>query len=137
MWKNQDIPGHLKRSIKRCEQEAEIRRDRLYCMGRCQDCGAVERMHVRTTRCTACREKHRAEANRESQRARRGRETIRRRLAAGMMKVVVHGDMQIAVSTPFPCRHCGEPFRPKQSTARFCSARCRVAWHRAHRPTVR
>jgi hypothetical protein len=28
--------------------------------------------------------------------------------------------------TPQPCAHCGEAFTPKRSTAKFCSAKCRV-----------
>ena len=32
---------------------------------------------------------------------------------------------------PIKCAECGERFTPKRSTARFCSARCRVAAHRA------
>jgi hypothetical protein len=28
------------------------------------------------------------------------------------------------------CEHCGEEFRPRREHARFCSARCRVAWNR-------
>jgi len=32
---------------------------------------------------------------------------------------------------PVACAHCGEEFTPKRSTATFCSAKCRVAAHRA------
>jgi hypothetical protein len=32
---------------------------------------------------------------------------------------------------PRPCSHCGQPFTPERSTARYCSTRCRVAFHRA------
>jgi hypothetical protein len=32
---------------------------------------------------------------------------------------------------PFACAHCGEPFTPARSDARYCSGRCRVAAHRA------
>ena len=31
------------------------------------------------------------------------------------------------------CEHCGTPFAPRREHARFCSARCRVAWNRAAR----
>jgi hypothetical protein len=34
-------------------------------------------------------------------------------------------------SEPTACAHCGEQFTPKRSDARYCSARCRVAAHRA------
>ena len=28
------------------------------------------------------------------------------------------------------CERCGKEFEPKREHARFCSARCRVAWNR-------
>jgi len=31
------------------------------------------------------------------------------------------------------CEQCGTPFTPRREHARFCSARCRVAWNRADR----
>lgn len=31
------------------------------------------------------------------------------------------------------CEHCGTVFTPRREHARFCSARCRVAWNRAAR----
>ena len=31
------------------------------------------------------------------------------------------------------CEHCGTAFAPRREHARFCSARCRVAWNRAAR----
>ncbi len=36
------------------------------------------------------------------------------------------------------CEHCGTRFTPRREHARFCSARCRVAWNRADktRPAV-
>ena len=30
------------------------------------------------------------------------------------------------------CEQCGTPFAPRREHARFCSARCRVAWNRAN-----
>jgi hypothetical protein len=33
--------------------------------------------------------------------------------------------------TEIPCSHCGNKFLPARSTAKFCSARCRVAANRA------
>jgi hypothetical protein len=30
------------------------------------------------------------------------------------------------------CAQCGAPFTPKREHARFCSARCRMAWNREH-----
>jgi hypothetical protein len=30
------------------------------------------------------------------------------------------------------CDQCGAPFAPRREHARFCSARCRVAWNRRH-----
>ena len=32
------------------------------------------------------------------------------------------------------CEHCGSMFAPRREHARFCSARCRVAWNREHAP---
>src|SRR5487761_1782090 len=32
------------------------------------------------------------------------------------------------------CEHCGRKFTPRREHARFCSARCRVAWNREHAP---
>jgi hypothetical protein len=32
------------------------------------------------------------------------------------------------------CEQCGARFTPRREHARFCSARCRVAWNRADRP---
>ena len=37
---------------------------------------------------------------------------------------------------PIRCEACGERFAPQRSTARFCSARCRVAAHRELSPLV-
>jgi hypothetical protein len=31
----------------------------------------------------------------------------------------------------YACAHCGEPFIPARSDARFCGGRCRIAHHRA------
>ena len=30
------------------------------------------------------------------------------------------------------CAQCGTPFTPRREHARFCSARCRIAWNREH-----
>ena len=30
------------------------------------------------------------------------------------------------------CAQCGTPFTPRREHARFCSARCRMAWNREH-----
>src|ERR1700733_7789178 len=30
------------------------------------------------------------------------------------------------------CAQCGLPFTPRREHARFCSARCRMAWNREH-----
>ena len=32
------------------------------------------------------------------------------------------------------CEHCGSTFAPRREHARFCSARCRVAWNRENAP---
>lgn len=35
------------------------------------------------------------------------------------------------------CERCGTPFEPRREHARFCSARCRVAWNREHTGALR
>jgi hypothetical protein len=35
------------------------------------------------------------------------------------------------------CGECGQEFRPKREHGKFCSARCRVAWNRAHADGLR
>jgi len=37
-----------------------------------------------------------------------------------------------AVTEVRECAQCGLPFTPKREHARFCSARCRMAWNREH-----
>ena len=41
------------------------------------------------------------------------------------------GALPVWVAGSVACSHCGATFTPKRSTARFCSAACRVAAHRA------
>ena len=36
----------------------------------------------------------------------------------------------LSVSLRATCEHCGHEFRPKRSTARFCTDRCRLRQHR-------
>jgi hypothetical protein len=68
--------------------------------------------HSRSRRCRECQRKEEMTRQRE-----------RRHLAAGL-----------ATATGKPikrkCQQCGQPFTPQRSTARFCSASCRVAHHR-------
>ena len=37
-----------------------------------------------------------------------------------------------AVAEVRECAQCGTPFTPRREHARFCSARCRIAWNREH-----
>jgi hypothetical protein len=80
----------------------------------CKACGRPERRPGRT-RSTLCGECQR----------RRGvdRQRQRRCLRAGLVT---------ATGEPVgrKCEHCGEPFVPERTTARFCSPKCRVYFHR-------
>jgi hypothetical protein len=44
----------------------------------------------------------------------------------------VKGAGYFCILTPIPraCEQCGSKFHAQRTTARFCSARCRVAHHR-------
>jgi len=41
-------------------------------------------------------------------------------------------DPGIVMTETRKCEQCGEKFAPRREHARFCSARCRVAWNRQH-----
>jgi hypothetical protein len=84
-------------------------------------------MRLGEKRCRMCVAERAAEANRAYQRKRRRRETLQRKEAAGHLQG--KGFFRFAVMVP--CAHCGEKFKPQRTTARYCSARCRVAAHRA------
>ena len=51
----------------------------------------------------------------------------RRRLESGLLvEKSINGEILIKRT----CEHCSEPFTPNRTTARFCSVRCRVYFHR-------
>ena len=92
----------------------------------CKDCGALSVLKNNAIYCEECRDRRAAEANRLARRNRRQRDTLARREAAGVIKK--SGCFLVLAAN---CSHCGGPFAPKRSTARYCGARCRVAAHRA------
>jgi hypothetical protein len=47
------------------------------------------------------------------------------------------GKFRMLVPVKRACEHCGEKFRPQRTTARFCSAKCRVYAARAKAATAR
>ena len=77
--------------------------------------------------CATCRQARIAEAKRRYQRKRRQRETAKRKEAAGHFLGTGFFRIVLKVS----CAHCGKRIKPKRSTARYCSTRCRVAANRA------
>jgi hypothetical protein len=91
----------------------------------CVDCGTEEEMSVKTHRCKACRAKRDRERQTDRQRE-------RRRLKSGLWQLKRVGQLPITQLQPVkrPCEHCGEPFIPQRTTARFCSTKCRVYHHR-------
>jgi hypothetical protein len=93
----------------------------------CVGCGIDTWMKPQARYCEECEAANRAKANRANQRRRRRRETNRRQRQAGHLKSAGFFSMLVHV----PCAHCGEPFKPERTTARYCSTRCRVAAHRA------
>jgi hypothetical protein len=89
-------------------------RDRVAMQGSCPACGTLIAAN-RGKPCAACKVERKRAKHREFSRSYRRR----------------HGLVQsFGIES---CSHCGEVFSPKRSTARFCSARCRVAAHRADR----
>jgi hypothetical protein len=75
--------------------------------GICKGCGKKLRGYgSRRQRCAACVRELRRLAQ------------LRRRAARRVAKV------------PIRCAQCGEAFQPQRTTARFCSPKCRVYWHR-------
>ena len=95
-------------------------------------CGTVERMHVRAKRCEECRRNAgpKRTGNPRGHVAGRRRPGVNWRSACSAWLTVA--GFSSALSKSIPCQHCGEPFRPKRCTARFCSAKCRFAWHRGN-----
>jgi hypothetical protein len=93
---------------------------------KCPGCKQRKPMRWSVLYCTDCRTERAKEANRRAQRKRRQRETYQRREAAGLVK-----RSKSFYTLQATCAHCGQPFTPERSSARYCSARCRVAAHRA------
>jgi hypothetical protein len=56
----------------------------------------------------------------------------RRRRRAGLIQIKKVGQFRLEVPVKFRCQHCGQEFTPQRRTARFCGAKCRVYWSRAH-----
>jgi hypothetical protein len=83
-------------------------------------------MHFNARMCGACYALRQAQANRANQRKRRQWEKRKRHLAAGLLQKNAY----FVMAAEIRCAHCGEPFRPQRSSARYCSVRCRVAAHR-------
>ena len=92
----------------------------------CQNCGEDSSMWCNAKYCQVCAQERAKEANRRAQQKRRRRDTRQRQEAAGLIKNP--GFFSILQAD---CAHCGQPFKPERSTARYCGARCRVAAHRA------
>jgi len=86
---------------------------RFYDRGECASCGVpYGRWHAAIKYCsTSCK----AAATR-----RMAAENARRRRSEGR-------------TTDHTCQHCGASFEPKRADARFCSGRCRVAFHRSQK----
>jgi hypothetical protein len=61
---------------------------------------------------------------------RRQRQQERRRVRAGLLTEKGWRKFRTVHPVKFTCAQCGEEFLPQRSTAKFCSARCRVYWHR-------
>jgi hypothetical protein len=51
--------------------------------------------------------------------------------AAGLVVQREQGPFLLVEGVKGRCRHCGQEFERLRTTARFCSARCRMAAHRA------
>jgi hypothetical protein len=63
--------------------------------------------------------------------ASRLRKRLQRAVSMGYSKIVDLGECITYAPVRVPCQNCGVEFEPERSTARFCSARCRMAAHRA------
>ena len=83
-------------------------------MLRCKTCGEREPCAgpSRSKLCRKCQHEQRMD-----------RQCNRRHLQAGL--VSTKGKPLMC-----KCRQCAKPFTPKRTTARFCSAKCRVYYHR-------
>jgi hypothetical protein len=89
----------------------------------CEDCYEPELRGKRATRCRACQEKYTRERRCYQQ-------WQRRRLASGLLVRKDTDVLRLVGTAPRTCGHCGGEFLPEHTTARYCSAKCRMAAHR-------
>jgi hypothetical protein len=54
----------------------------------------------------------------------------RRALAAGLVTAQRQGIFRLLLPVKRTCAQCGAEFQPQRTTAKFCSPKCRVYWHR-------
>jgi hypothetical protein len=125
----------------------ESQRRRRGCHSKtCKDCGTHTRIPYAGRHCFLCRELRRREDNRQNQRLRRALVRDCRRHQAGLcvLETITVGAFTVdrlavvdLAVVDVPCQRCGIPFRPRRTTARYCSDKCRVAAHRqaAARPS--
>jgi hypothetical protein len=92
---------------------------------KCPECGKDElhTIHSRIKLCDQCQHKEKI-----------ARQWQRRRRKAGLLTVQKSGSLRYPVPVKRNCQHCGQAFTPERTTARFCSPKCRVYFHRATPP---
>ena len=100
---------------------------------RCEDCGKVERRGVTAVRCGACAARRARERQTYRQRLARHLKAglVARNPAAGPVVRRERGIVLPVEAVKGRCEHCDQEFERLRTTARFCSARCRMAAHRA------
>jgi hypothetical protein len=83
-----------------------------------RDCHYCDKKQVPVSgayRCASCcREQRRAAQKR------------RRALRSGRLEIITTESFRVARPKMFKCDHCGGDFLPQRTTAKFCSARCRL-----------
>ena len=93
---------------------------------RCPDCGKEAFRGRQAKRCWECTKAAAREWRRKCQQQRRA-------VAAGLLvRLPGQGKWGCCAIVPakYACARCGAEFRPRRTTARYCSTRCRVAAHR-------
>jgi len=94
---------------------------------RCVECGRIEENRGRlAVRCPDCQRVYSRRLATKAQRK-------RRHLANGLLRVVDFVEFSMVLPGKVKCRECGAEFGARRSTARFCSAKCRVYWHRSRK----
>jgi DNA-directed RNA polymerase subunit RPC12/RpoP len=89
---------------------------------RCRDCGKRVFRGSQAFFCRGCLRERRRKGQRQ-----------RRAFAAGLLvRLPGQGKWGCCAIVPakYACARCGAEFRPRRTTARYCSTRCRVAAHR-------